>query len=313
MDWEYLKENSNWRWLFAAGAGLCLLTLFGFLARFHTFFEIINTFRVQYFILLIILSIPFFIKKRFKSGAFLAGFCLINFLCFFGFLFNSSGASLASFKEKLLVFNVFSPNRNYQETVDYILKENPKHIALLEITPKWEAEILKRLKKDYPNYVSVPRTDNFGIMFLSKKPFKDKIIHLDGIPLIKVEMDGVKAGNKLTVFAVHPLPPINQALFHKRNKFIHDLKDFVNEAEGNKIVCGDFNMVPWSPFLRDFTKATGTFTGGGICPSWPAGLWPMQVPIDNALLSSKMVLINKKIGPNLGSDHLPVSVSYYYQ
>ena len=53
---------------------------------------------------------------------------------------------LLSWQERLIVFNVFSPNKNYKETAEYIKKENPKHVALLEITPQWEGGSCPRVR-----------------------------------------------------------------------------------------------------------------------------------------------------------------------
>lgn len=57
---------------------------------------------------------------------------------------------------------------------------------------------------------------------------------------------------KVFLFATHPLPPMNEALFEKRNRQLKHVAEriqkFREQADRIPVVLpGDFNLTPWSP------------------------------------------------------------------
>ena len=46
--------------------------------------------------------------------------------------------------------------------------------------------------------------------------------------------------------------------------------------------------------------------GFGIQSSWPAGLWPLSIPIDHAVHGQALTTVERFVGPFLGSDHRPL-------
>jgi endonuclease/exonuclease/phosphatase (EEP) superfamily protein YafD len=76
-------------------------------------------------------------------------------------------------------------------------------------------------------------------------------------------------------------------------------------------VLGDLNATPWSYYFQRLVRESGltdSSKGRGIHATWPAGLFPLRIPIDHCLLSPEIGVINKMTGNNVGSDHLPVVV-----
>ena len=76
---------------------------------------------------------------------------------------------------------------------------------------------------------------------------------------------------------------------------------------------GDFNVTPYSYYFSKFEKTIGlknTMIGFGPQNSWPSIL-PLdifRVPIDHVFVSKNIQILNVRVGPNLGSDHLPLIV-----
>jgi endonuclease/exonuclease/phosphatase (EEP) superfamily protein YafD len=75
-------------------------------------------------------------------------------------------------------------------------------------------------------------------------------------------------------------------------------------------VCGDFNAVPRSEPLRRFAAATGlgSIRPYGLDGTWPAATPALRVPIDNCLVSERLSLLGRRVGPHIRSDHLPLVV-----
>jgi hypothetical protein len=65
------------------------------------------------------------------------------------------------------------------------------------------------------------------------------------------------------------------------------------------ILLGDLNVTPWSPHFRQLLQQTGL----------PAQVPPLRIPLDHCLVSPAFQVIERRVGPRLGSDHLPLIVT----
>ncbi|MCM8541456.1 MAG: endonuclease/exonuclease/phosphatase family protein [Lentisphaeraceae bacterium] len=284
---------------------LSILTLMSFLARYWLYFELMNCFRVYYFYCLLLLSMPFFIKKKWALASSFLIFSLLNASQFLS-AYISPAQKEISRTEKAFVLNVFTANKNHQAVLDLIKAEDPEHIVLTEVNERWFTEIHNALVKDYPYILEHPRSDNFGIMFLSKKKFVGEKIFANGLPVIKAKF------STFTLLAVHPLPPINKKYFTERNNFLGNIKNWIKD-EKNILICGDFNTVPWSPFFKDVlneSKLRNCSKGYGINTSWPTNIPFLRIPIDHCLISESGSVKNFFRGPIVGSDHFPIITEF---
>jgi endonuclease/exonuclease/phosphatase (EEP) superfamily protein YafD len=82
-------------------------------------------------------------------------------------------------------------------------------------------------------------------------------------------------------------------------------------------MAGDLNTTPWGTSLQQLLHESGlknTMVGFGVQPSFPVFIpklhwWATPIiPIDQVLVSSQFETINRKLGKDTGSDHLPVVV-----
>jgi endonuclease/exonuclease/phosphatase (EEP) superfamily protein YafD len=75
------------------------------------------------------------------------------------------------------------------------------------------------------------------------------------------------------------------------------------------LVMGDLNATPWSrPFaeLRAHGGLCDSRAGFGVQPSFPSASAALRIPIDHLLASCSIGVRDRRIGPDVGSDHLPV-------
>jgi endonuclease/exonuclease/phosphatase (EEP) superfamily protein YafD len=117
-------------------------------------------------------------------------------------------------------------------------------------------------------------------------------------------------GRPLTFVAVHPSSPspTDASDSRARNRALDDIADVVRATDGPVIVAGDFNISPWSPHYRDLLATAGLrdAAGPGQIPTWPAGWWPAQVPIDHVLVKGPLAAVHLARGQPTGSDHYPL-------
>ena len=74
---------------------------------------------------------------------------------------------------------------------------------------------------------------------------------------------------------------------------------------------GDYNATPWSrPFWRfvDRSGLCDSRAGFGVQASFPAMSAVLRIPIDHVLVSCSIGVRDRRIGRDVGSDHLPVIV-----
>jgi endonuclease/exonuclease/phosphatase family metal-dependent hydrolase len=77
------------------------------------------------------------------------------------------------------------------------------------------------------------------------------------------------------------------------------------------MLIGDLNMTSDSPVFQNFLRETGlrdTRAGFGIQATWPTNVPVLWIAIDHCLVSDKVLVHDRRVGPGVGSDHLPLTV-----
>ena len=49
--------------------------------------------------------------------------------------------------------------------------------------------------------------------------------------------------------------------------------------------------------------------GQGVQATWPTWFWPGMIPIDHCFVGAGVVVTGRRVGADIGSDHLPVHLS----
>jgi endonuclease/exonuclease/phosphatase (EEP) superfamily protein YafD len=210
---------------------------------------------------------------------------------------------------KIVSANVHTSNREYERFLSFVRSESPDVVAVIEIDDGWAAA-LKALAKDYPHSVIEPRSDNFGIALLSRVPWRDaNVVDLGdaSVPSIVAHLDVDR--DPVTIVATHPFPPIRSAVAAERNRQLAAVAEFTANQPGQVIVMGDLNISPWSPYLNELLRDGGlsdSRRGFDLQPSWPTFCPPLMTPIDHVLTTSGLAATDRRAGPPIGSDHMPV-------
>ena len=86
----------------------------------------------------------------------------------------------------------------------------------------------------------------------------------------------------------------------------------IDSTIDSTILIGDLNVTMWDINYHELEAATGlrnTRRGQGILPTWPTFLPFAMIPIDHVLVSTDIGVKDIRIGPRIGSDHLPLVVT----
>ena len=292
---------------------LALFSVAGYLGKLNLYFELTSHFRLQYLILAAC-AIPLLLLLRVKK-AWLAvcGFCLVvNLAEILPYLPQPNINSVSSTSTqplRVLVANVLSSNQRYPEVISLIRAEKPDLAVFIEINTAW-TRALEPIEDILPNAVVHPREDNFGIAIYSKVPLEDATAKEFGLRnSVSILATIAVNGQKLSIVATHPVPPIGTTLFSKRNQHLAELASYIQQQQNPTIAIGDFNTTMWSPYYKSFIRTTGlrnSRSGFGIQPTWPTQLPLLFIPLDHCLVSPSITVANSRTGSNVGSDHLPL-------
>ena len=299
--------------LTTATAIICTCTAVGFGGRLWWIFELASHFRVQYFFFLLASTFILLMWSR-QREAILAGvFALINLSLIIPFYVTAPTVYAGGRMHRALLFNVNSSNRAHEEVRKFIHSMEPDFMVVVEANQTWVNE-LRKTEENFPFSRSIPRGDGFGLALFSRIPFENVEIQSIGKPevpslIARFTIDG----QPLTVIGIHLQSPTGHARAEYRNHQLAELAKVVSSQKGLVMVLGDLNTTSWSPFFRDLLRKTrlrDSRKGFGVQPTWPTTFPPLWISIDHCLVSSRVVVHDRRIGSSLGSDHYPVIVDF---
>jgi endonuclease/exonuclease/phosphatase (EEP) superfamily protein YafD len=208
---------------------------------------------------------------------------------------------------RVATFNVWDKGNIRAKEVESFFAEINADVIVSEEVGSRHEKLLVHLRRAYPQ-----QAGEGGLGILSKHPVVDKG-WLDGShELCRLSPTGKWArvdvdGRKIDIVGVHMrrpfFPNLQKSGFDKLRRFMTTVTEPV-------IVAGDFNAAPWTQKLHAPLSTTGVKRLNTVKPSWPAQWRNLELlpilPIDNILVSKHLSKIDLRVGPRLGSDHLPV-------
>jgi len=212
-------------------------------------------------------------------------------------------------KLRILYANVLHTNGRHDDLARLIRVERPDVIGLVEYSTEWQAE-LAGVRRDYPYGVDFP-ADAAGLaLWFREQPLSlnPPVQPVPGrFPFLHATFEF--AGRVRHLWLVHPTSPMSRFGL-AGNPEVAAIAENVRAVGGSRVVVGDMNSTDGSAHFRDFLNVTGlrdSRLGFGRQGSWPANL-PYRIAIDHALVSPDLAVVARRLGPDIGSDHLPVIV-----
>ncbi len=219
---------------------------------------------------------------------------------------------------RVLSFNVMNQNYYANRVERFLRRSGADLVVLQEMTPfvGGKLEALRGLYLDIWPDLSLPKGD---LAVLSRRPLRSVEIlepppEAAGEPWerpLRLELEGGAA-----VYAVHPDTPRSPERWRRRNALLAWLGETARARDGDRprIMVGDFNTPPGSPFLADLKRAARVrdAAGGGLRhpTRQPLLLAPylswLGAPVDHVLVSPGIGVRAFWVARDVESDHLPV-------
>jgi len=278
----------------------------------HFAIQLFTHFRLQYVVVSLSLLLLFkYLRSPWLIGALAASLVLNASLVlpwYVGEDETSGGVEL-----KLLHANVLSSNTDYDRLLGLLDTEAPDLVMLQEVSPDWLVA-LDELRADYPYSYAEAREGNFGIALFSRVPLKS-VSHFDsppfGYPTIVASLD--IDGQVLHFIGTHPMIPVRGTFYDARNEQLAGVARLLGKQAEPKILVGDLNLSQWDVNYKHLEQQGGVRNarkGFGILPTWPVFMPFAMIPIDHVLVSETISVTGFYSGPRIGSDHLPLIVTF---
>lgn len=309
------QNTKIWNLLAAVGFLTCVASMFAFLGQGSWFFDLFTHFRVQYLVGLLVLSLLLLLGKYYKIALLCFVFALINFYCIMPLFISKAEDSPWEYllgRHRVMLININSESGQARLILEAIRAEDPEIVVLEEVTASW-MRVLSGLTNRLPYRVASPRADNFGVALFSKYPLLTQNILFLGEAQVPTILASVKMDDRvLEIMATHPLPPVDGTRAALRNEQLDRIADCI-KGRSPLLLLGDLNVTPWSPYFQRFIEQSGlhdSARGFGFQPSWPTHFSLLGIPIDHCLHSREIYITNRRVGPNVGSDHFPVIIDF---
>ena len=117
---------------------------------------------------------------------------------------------------------------------------------------------------------------------------------------------------EFTVIATRPYPPVNARQSQVRDQQLQAVGELAAETAGPLLVMGDLNTSPWSPIFHELARTSSlrdSRRGYGLQVTWTGAPF-VWLPIDHVFVSDEIVIHDRRVGPDIGSDHLPILMDF---
>lgn len=223
---------------------------------------------------------------------------------------------------RVIASNVLFDNPTPERFAKVVEELSPDIIVAQEARYNWP-DVLRALP-GYP-YSAGPDLYRWSSnLVVSRYPIRARLLsdltpgdRVGGGPAIRVEVDLPGRAAPLVVYAVHAPTPRTLAGWQGRSAYHEAVAKLIAaEPPGTQIVmAGDWNTPVWSPAYARMLQASGLQATERS--AWPAAtrlFWRTQgvtlvgTPIDLVAVSPGITVADQFLGPEFGSDHLPVVV-----
>jgi endonuclease/exonuclease/phosphatase (EEP) superfamily protein YafD len=215
----------------------------------------------------------------------------------------------------VFAWNLLIANQNVEEMLRTIGSIDPDVIVLTEVGP-WHESGLRSLEQSYPHALWLPQRNTRGMAVLSRVPYTQFGRHTMGeAHTLAIEARLPSQGDypEMSILGIHTSSPNLEGRFRIRDSELLDVAEWAKGSPRAAMVIGDMNISPWSPPFGAMLRSSGLRDSRdyrGLFPSWPSGLGFFGIPIDHALVSPELEVVDRRVGwPSSDSDHGWIAVT----
>jgi endonuclease/exonuclease/phosphatase (EEP) superfamily protein YafD len=216
---------------------------------------------------------------------------------------------------RVLSWNVYAANVEFDSIVEVIRKSNPDVLVIVEVRP----DLLERapwIKEQYSKCEVIPNSGGAGIGVYCRADDRKYIVDFEVhyfesrlMPSIVATLTSPDGTRRVDLVATHtfsPTPPYRAIV---RDKQLGKFLEWSQKQTNPQCLVGDLNTTPWTRSFWELERAgfRDSRHGAGNCASWPAWLGSVGIPIDHAMTRGECTITERKVlSTYAGSDHQPI-------
>ncbi len=205
---------------------------------------------------------------------------------------------------RVVFANVLDSSEEFGPLVEWVRSEKADILLACEVTPRG-VSALRALEPQLPFGHGLRRGE---VMILSRLPLAESQVD-PSLSFVRLASAAIATpAGPVQLVVAHPPAPRDRAQAVTNARTIAATGSVAGKAQGGVIVAGDFNSTPWNPAFRAMVARAGlAFGPGALKPTWPTWLpaW-LGLPLDHILVGGGCTIVERRHGPNTGSDHRPI-------
>ena len=294
--------------VFGVLAVLCV-TVIGFAGRWWWLADLAAAFRMQYALACALALVVLLVARQWPWAGIAAVGLIINLAVivplFFGVARTAGPAQL-----RVVCQNLLATNRMVERVVQHAQASEADVLVFLEATDDWIVA-LQPLERTHPHFWVEPEPGAFGIVLYSRHPLRSVGSRDFGGGVLSIVAE-LELGSPLQTYVIcgtHPPPAFTAGLAERHRRHMTGLAEWSAAETRPLVIVGDLNATPWSWTFRDLLqrgRLTDSTCGYGWQPTWQVRSL-CAIPIDHAL-TREFRVVNRQVGPDVGSDHRSVLV-----
>ena len=286
-------------------------TLSGLLADRFWICEIACHFQVQYIVSLLVLAGGFGLARRWWIAGGVFAVTLLAFAVhWLPYYWSDRPLATGPRSLRLLSANLDCFNPALDGFYALVDREHPDLILAFELTHEWAA-LLKMQERGYKYLLSAPSPGHSGFGIYSRFPLRTVSVDpLGPQPNFVIDARVVIGRTELRVFGTHPLAPILPPRWsYETGNSTRWLNSWEGRRRGLSWRATSTRPVGPRVFPSSWPLPACTIRAAGLAfvPPFPVGSGP-RTPIDHCLVSGDIAVVDRRVGADIGSDHLPILV-----
>jgi endonuclease/exonuclease/phosphatase (EEP) superfamily protein YafD len=216
---------------------------------------------------------------------------------------------------RLALFNIRHGNPE-RHLAEHILSWDADVVMLHETSKAFYTQNFQAVRERYPYHRAAPDDNAFGLWCFTRLPVIRELGKTRSRAIGRPACDWtLRLPDKSTfrLVACHPPPPLDENLMAQRQAALRAAGEALARDEGPRILAGDLNCTPFSSWFTELlatTRLRDSAIGRGLAATRrPLPVPYIGLPVDHILVSDHWQVIHRELGPDLGSDHLPVRVT----
>jgi endonuclease/exonuclease/phosphatase (EEP) superfamily protein YafD len=297
----------------AAGLVVAGASIAAFFGEFWWPLDLLANLRPQFGVALAIAAVLLGLGRWRRSAVVVVVAAVIN-LGLVGWLWVPPSVEVPGSAEPLRVlsFNVFAANENYDEVMAYIAEVDADIVFLHESSRPWE-EAAEDADLGYRVVKSRDDDHIFGTLVLVRGEARVESFGFTAREPRSVEVvSALDSGREVALLGVHPVAPVSERDAGLRDAQMAFAANWASEQDLPTVIAGDFNASPWSHAFRSLLvrgDLRDSQRGFGLQQSFPASSnLVFRIPIDHVLVSNDIEVVGRRLDDPIGSDHFPVVV-----